>query len=280
MRYLLNSSTKQFRASAAATSTPTDFTAAAAAAKSIKVTQQQPLQLNVPSTSFIASNSNNTSSTNSSCSNQLYQPRTKKWGQQCGVTCGCVVRFELELDDNDRVIMAEYTAKKIITTTIPIPTIPKRANSKDIHNANRHSSSATTDSKQQQELKQQQHVRPVFTNRTKRLQYVSCKCSTLHTLCLQSIQYFINRPIYQLINLHEFPAARSSHAFRETILSSILLHRVNNNNDYTVSKHSTQTEAPNKIDNNALFQSQSQQQSQSVHKDRSEERRGGKECRP
>ena len=140
---------------------------------------------------------------------------TKKWGQQCGVTCGCVVRFEIELDQNDRVIMAEYTAKKIITTAILIPVVPTTSTLKE----NKHS----TDTKQHEQ--QQHHMRPVFTNRTKRLQYVSCQCSTLHTLCLQSIQYFINRPIYQLLNVHEFPSARSSSAFRDTILSSIRIHQ-------------------------------------------------------
>ncbi len=143
---------------------------------------------------------------------------TKKWGQQCGVTCGCVVRFEIELDQNDRVISAEYTAKKIITTTIPIPMIPPTTTTLKENN-----DSTSTDSTGKQHV-QHQHMRPVFTNRTKRLQYVSCQCSTLHTLCLQSIQYFINRPIYQLLNVHEFPSARSSSAFRDTILSSIPIH--------------------------------------------------------
>jgi hypothetical protein len=219
MRYLLNSPSKILAKAATSAAnaawTPTHVTTEAT--KTIKVTQQL-LHNAVPSTSFTASNIN----TNFSASERLPVAKTKKWGQQCGVTCGCVVRFELELDDNDRVIMAEYTAKKIITTAIPIPTIPNITALKEIQNKSHNSTSAVISSKQQQQQQQQQqHMQPVFTNRTKRLQYVSCKCSTLHSLCLQSIQYFINRPIYQLVNLHEFQSARSSHAFRDTILSSL-----------------------------------------------------------
>ena len=215
MRYLLNSSSKQIAktTTSVAAWSPTHVTASA---NTVKITAQ-PMgrQHVIPSISLTASNYNNNNNNSDNSSNdQLYSVRTKKWGQQCGVTCGCVVRFDIALDDNDRVIMAEYTAKKILTTTIPIPIIP---NINDMQRSN----SSMCRKQQSQQPQQQQHMRPVWTNRTKRLQYVSCPCPTLHTLCLQSIEYFINRPIYQLINLHEFQSARSSLAFRDTILSSL-----------------------------------------------------------
>ena len=246
MRYLLNLSTSSKRltkttaAAAVAAWTPTHATATT---KTITATQQ-----------LLQNASNNNGSSSSA---------TKKWGQQCGLTCGCVVRFDLELDQNDRVIMAEYTAKKILTTTIPIPIIPKFSNLKDMHHKKNNSRSAGTtgDSKQHQEQPSPPppQVRPVFTNRTKRLQYVSCNCSTLHALCSKSIQYFINRPIYQLVNAHEFQSARSSHAFRDTILSS-LCHT--DDTSSTIPIHPT-TNTPKKqiIKNhrNTLFQPQPQQ---------------------
>ena len=108
----------------------------------------------------------------------------KKWGQQCGVSCGCVVRFEIQLDDHDRVVSAEYTAKRILMNSL------------------------TANQSQ-----------PLFSNRTGRLLYQPSNCKALHQLSSCAVNYFVNRPLWQLMNYHEFQHSRSSESFRRYVLA-------------------------------------------------------------
>jgi hypothetical protein len=122
---------------------------------------------------------------------------TKKWGQQCGISCGCVLRFEIDLNEHDCVISAEYTAKRIVTTT--------------------------TSMKQQRDGETAESIKklsPILTNRTGRLQCLPSNCKALHQLSNSAIQFFINRPLWQLINFHDFQGSRSSLAFRQTVLAT------------------------------------------------------------
>lgn len=122
----------------------------------------------------------------------------KKWGQQCGVSCGCVVRFVIDLDDRDRVISAEYTAQRIIMTT----------------------ATSRKDQQGQKNSNSSKRLQPLLTNRTGKLQYLPSNCKALHQLSACAISYFVNRPLWQIMNYNEFQYSRSSTAFRQTVLKA------------------------------------------------------------
>jgi hypothetical protein len=105
---------------------------------------------------------------------------TKKWGQQCGVNCGCILRLELLIDQNDTIIKAQYTAKKII--------------------ANR---------------KQE----PILTTKG-RLMLQSTSCETLHHLSEATVRWLSGKKTHRLPSEIEFHGLRSSSAFRQTVLST------------------------------------------------------------
>jgi hypothetical protein len=122
----------------------------------------------------------------------------KKWGQQCGVSCGCVVRFEIDLDDRDRVVSAEYTAQRILMAT----------------------ATSRTYQQQQKDSNNLKRLQPLLTNRTGRMQYQPSNCKALHRLSACAVNYFVNRPLWQIMNYHEFQHSRSSEAFRQAVLTA------------------------------------------------------------
>lgn len=116
--------------------------------------------------------------------------KLKLWGQQCGVSCGCVLRIELGVNDDNRVVTAEYTAKRILTTS---------------------TTTAATDNR-----------RPVLTSKG-RLQYTPSPCVALHQLSANNVRFFLQgggRQLWQLQNYHDFSQARSSAAFRRAVLQA------------------------------------------------------------
>jgi hypothetical protein len=122
----------------------------------------------------------------------------KKWGQQCGISCSCVVRFEINLDDRDRVVSAEYTAQRVLMTSV----------------------NSRKDKEQHKNSKNSKRVQPFMTNRTGRLQSIPSNCKALHQLSASAVSYFVNRPLWQIMNYHEFQHSRSSKAFRQTVLKA------------------------------------------------------------
>jgi len=120
---------------------------------------------------------------------------TKAWGQQCSPNCGCVVRFETDIDPKtDKVISASYYAKTIVTTT-------------------------SSQSQQQQKQQAQQKLQPVLTSRTGRPLLTECSCQTLHQLASRVVEHLPSQKMSNVRNTTEFSSVRSSVAFRQTVLA-------------------------------------------------------------
>ena len=114
---------------------------------------------------------------------------TRRYGQQCGVNCGCVARLELDVVVSNAgqatVRSAQYTAKQI--------------------------------------LLRQQHLNnnnaPIPWTTTKgRLQFITSPCPTLHTLLEQTIQFVPGKTLRQLQAYTDFSGHRSSEAFGWAVL--------------------------------------------------------------
>jgi hypothetical protein len=107
---------------------------------------------------------------------------TKQWGQQCG-PCACVLRFETEVDDNQRIRSAKYIAKEVMTT--------RGADGQ---------------------------FQPVYTTRTNKPMLRECQCKSLHALA-ETVTSFL--PEKRIENVRpDFQFTRSSSAFRHAVLSS------------------------------------------------------------
>jgi hypothetical protein len=114
----------------------------------------------------------------------------KAWGQQCSPNCGCVVRFETEIDPaTDKITMANYYAKTIVTT-----------------------------SNQQQQDQESKFLQPVLTSRTNRPLVQECSCPTLHQLASSVVDHLPSKKMSTVRNMSEFSSVRSSMAFRQTVL--------------------------------------------------------------
>jgi hypothetical protein len=115
----------------------------------------------------------------------------KRWGQQCGVSCGCVLRLEIELDAKERVVAALATTKRILVQT----------------NSSK------------------EPLRPLLTMHRQRPQCISpSPCRALQTLVSAAVHYMPGRYLWQLQNYHEYSShMRSSGAFCQTVLDQMVL---------------------------------------------------------
>jgi hypothetical protein len=130
----------------------------------------------------------------------------KSWGQQCSPNCGCVLRFETTIDDNNkneqRVIDCRYIAKSVVTTTITTT-----------------SSSTTVGSNNDNQ--QQKQLVPVYTNtRKQRPMLQECKCQSLHKLAQQVTSFLINKKMNDIKSMNDSftSSIRSTIAFRHSVL--------------------------------------------------------------
>lgn len=125
----------------------------------------------------------------------------KAFGQQCSPQCGCILRFEASLDNNDQVIAATYHAKQIICNSVP-----------------------TSQNEQQQQQQQQKSnaqtqysLQPALTmSRNPKPLLMDCTCPSLHRLAKQVVAQL---PVQRnLRNQVEFTGVRSSLAFSHAVL--------------------------------------------------------------
>jgi len=123
---------------------------------------------------------------------------SKTWGQQCSPRCGCVVRFECELNESNKIVSSKYNAKTVMTKS-------------DQVNGGK--------------------LQPILTHHSKypRPMLQNCTCNTLHKLA-SSISKNINHcSLEEVRNMTEFKGIRSSEAFRHAAL--------HNNNLSTTDTH-------------------------------------------
>lgn len=110
----------------------------------------------------------------------------RSWGQQCSPTCGCVVRFEANIDPTSNTIVdSQYHAKRVVTTT-----------SKD-----------------------KSRLEPVLTTRTGKPMFRECNCETVHQLATQITSFLPNRRLEKVQSMTDFAKTRSSPAFRHAVLA-------------------------------------------------------------
>lgn len=120
------------------------------------------------------------------------------WGQQCSPTCGCAIRFEIKVDDRDRILSASYCAKTVLTTT--------------------------TQAKDTRESEPHYYLKPVRTTRTNRPMLKECKCQTVNTLAKEVVNALQQTPRLHLStaqNMLECVGVRSSTATRAVSLSNL-----------------------------------------------------------
>jgi len=122
--------------------------------------------------------------------------KVQAWGQQCSPNCGCAIRFKADIDpeNRNRITMATYHAKTIITT---------ESKSRD---------GGVT-------------LRPLLTqSRDKggngRPMLKECSCNTLHVLAKSITDTLPQLTLSQAQNQLEFSGLRSSTAFRYSVLKS------------------------------------------------------------
>ena len=106
-----------------------------------------------------------------------------RFGQQCGLNCGCVARLELDVvvskaTGQATVLAATYKAKQILTSAQNVP----------------------------------------WTTTKGRLQFITSPCSTLHTLLEQTVQFVPGKSLRQLQAYTDFTGLRSSEAFGLAVL--------------------------------------------------------------
>lgn len=110
--------------------------------------------------------------------------KMNSWGQQCSPSCGCVLRFESNVDPStNTVVGSSYSAKAVVATK-----------SKD------------------------GYLKPVLTTRNSKPMFKECECKTLHTLAKEVVTFLPKKRLDQLKNMTEFSFTRSSPAFRHTVL--------------------------------------------------------------
>uniref|UniRef100_A0A7S2S8B1 Uncharacterized protein n=1 Tax=Eucampia antarctica TaxID=49252 RepID=A0A7S2S8B1_9STRA len=125
-------------------------------------------------------------------------PSTKMtlWGQQCSSTCGCVVRFDVNVDNQNRISDISFSSKTVVTT----------------HVKNRNSEAS---------------LQPVMTSRHNQPLLKTCKCSTLNKFAEQAVIALKQKSPLHLAraqNMLECVGIRSSKAMR-----SVALHNFNFN---------------------------------------------------
>jgi len=130
----------------------------------------------------------------SSCRVALSPPDKKSveiknvlWGQKCSKSCGCAVRFEVDVNDSDTVVRARYTAKTLVSSS-------KKTKGKFEENI-----IPTVTSK----------GRPIMTK---------CQCGTLRTLSEKVSSIVVGQKLRVLKNSVEFSGPRSPLSFRHTVL--------------------------------------------------------------
>lgn len=144
----------------------------------------------------------------------------KAWGQHCSPDCGCVLRFEVQLSNNnlspvlsttETVATATYHAKRVMVTKA------KHSSANDENRTSSSSSSITTT------------LRPLLTSehssKRRRPILTSCNCTILHELAQQVVHHLPGRTLQQLRNETELGVVgtRSSIAFRHTVLREKVL---------------------------------------------------------
>lgn len=118
----------------------------------------------------------------------------QSWGQQCSPTCGCVVRFEANIDATSNTIMdSQYYAKRVVVT-------PSRDKTK---------------------------LEPVLTTRTGKPMFQECSCETVHQLATEITSFLPNRKLEKVQSMTDFAKTRSSIAFRHAVLAEQNLPREN-----------------------------------------------------
>jgi len=104
------------------------------------------------------------------------------WGQQCSEKCGCVVRFECNMDKNNEIVSSHYQARRVL---------------------------ASIDGNKQ--------LQPILTNsKSPQILVKPCSCDTLHSLSKHISSYIKNQSLTDIQNMAQFP--RSSKEFRQTVL--------------------------------------------------------------
>jgi len=111
---------------------------------------------------------------------------SKAWGQQCSHKCGCVVRFECEVNESNKIIASNYHAKTVMTKH-------DKTNPGNLKPVLTHSKSP----------------RPVLQE---------CSCTTLHNLASNISNKITYHSLEEVRNMTEFKGIRSSEAFRYAAL--------------------------------------------------------------
>lgn len=119
---------------------------------------------------------------------------TTYYGQKCSPNCGCAVRFEADIDLDNRsnhILSMTYDAKTIVSTVS--------------HRPSNDGSMTLT---------------PVYTSSTNRGKplMTDCKCQTVHSLASAVVETLPQMSLSQAQNQLEFLGVRSSPAFRYTVL--------------------------------------------------------------
>lgn len=160
--------------------------ASAAASKSGKRLPSQPIVNGVINTNpFFSDNTT---------SNRGEKETVQAWGQQCSPNCGCALRFKADIDpeNKNRIIIATYHAKTIITT------VSKSVSGRTI-------------------------LQPLLTQSggtggKGRPMLKECSCNTLHVLAKSITEELPKLTLSQAQNQLQFSGVRSSTAFRYSVL--------------------------------------------------------------
>ena len=128
--------------------------------------------------------------------------QSQSWGQQCGISCGCVLRIETQLSESSTsvsptIVSATYHAKRVLATS----------NNND--NGGIYLKPLTTQHKSNDS-------QPILSSCT--------TCPTLHQLATQTVEYLPGKTLDQVRNhIENGIATRSSLALRHTILKENIL---------------------------------------------------------
>ena len=129
--------------------------------------------------------------------------QSQSWGQQCGISCGCVLRIETQLSESSTsisptIVSATYHAKRVLATS----------NNND--NGGIYLKPLTTQHKSN-------NSQPILSSCT--------TCPTLHQLATQTVEYLPGKTLDQVRNHIEngIVSTRSSSALRHTILRENVL---------------------------------------------------------
>lgn len=117
---------------------------------------------------------------------------TRAWGQQCSPDCGCVVRFEANIGEDNEIQSAKYHAKTVLTTYVNGQLEP-------------------------QMTLNQLNPKPIMKE---------CNCSTLHSIASEVTSFLKDKNILSTVrNQMEFTGPRSSVAFQHAVLANLDLPR-------------------------------------------------------